>query len=161
MPPRTRHPYTICFALGTAFFFIATLISDVIARTTVGSEGLGHAISQHLRYAATQPFGTGLLLAPFLLVAWMAASLSLRKSMRRGLILLCAACSVLAVIYFMGYQDSQWHMAQRMWTAATLAIGFLVFKSIPVLAVALVAFLIARRGARVEPNKSLERTRGR
>lgn len=71
--------------------------------------------------------------------------------MRRGVIFLCAACSVLTLVYFLGYQDSQHYMAQRMWTAATLAIGFLVFKSIPVLIVALLAFLIARRGTRVEP----------
>ena len=150
MPPPAR-PYVVCFSLGLAFFLLSTLVSDVIARTTVGSDDLGHAISQHVYYAATQPFGTGLLLAPFLLMAWMAASLARRKSMRRGVIFLCAACSVLTLVYFLGYQDSQHYMAQRMWTAATLAIGFLVFKSIPVLIVALVAFLVARRGTRVEP----------
>ena len=150
MPPAAR-PYNVCFALGLVFFVGSTLVSDVVARTTVGSEGLGHAISQHTYYAVTQPFGTGLLLVPFLLVAWMAASLARRKSMRHGLILLCVASSALAAIYFIGYQNSQHYMAERMWTAATLAIGFLVFKSIPILVATLVAFLIARRGARVEP----------
>ena len=149
--PAPARPYAICFALGLAFFLLSTLVSDVIARTTVGSEDFGYAISQHAYYAAVEPLGTGLLLAPSLLVAWMAGFLARRKSLQRGLIFLFAACSVLALIYFFGYQDSQHYMAERMWTAATLAVGFLVFKSIPGLVVALVAFLIARRGSRVEP----------
>jgi hypothetical protein len=41
-------------------------------------------------------------------------------------------------------------MAQRMWTAATLAVGLLTFKSIPVVIASLLAFLVMRREARVE-----------
>jgi hypothetical protein len=148
---RPNRPYVVCFSLGVAFFLVSTLLSDVIARTAIGGEGVGHAISQHVYYATTQPIGTGLLLAPFLLMAWMAASLARRKTMRRGLVLLCTTCSVLVLIYFVGYQNSQQYMAQRMWTAATLAIGFLMFKSIPVVLAGLVAFLIMRRGSRVGP----------
>jgi hypothetical protein len=142
--------YAVCFSIGLVFFLVATLVSDVIARTTIGSDGLGYAFSQHVYYAATQPFGTGLLLAPFLVVAWMAAPLARRKSMRRGVMFLCVACTVLTVIYFLGYQDSQHYMVQRMWTAAVLTIGYLVFKSVPVLIIALVAFLFMRRGPPVE-----------
>ena len=150
MSPQAR-AYVTCFSIAVVFFFVSTLVSDVIARTTIGAEGVGYAISQHVYYAATQPIGTGMLLAPFLLVAWMAASVARRKTMRRGLVFLCATCSVLALMYFFAYQDSQRYMAQRMWTAATLAIGLLAFKSVPVLIVAVVTFLIVRRGPRVEP----------
>ena len=146
-----NRPYAVCFSLGVAFFLVSTLLSDVIARTAIGGESVGHAISQHIYYATAQPIGTGLLLAPFLLVAWMAASLSRRKTMKKGLVLLCVTCSTLALIYFLGYQNSQQYMAQHMWTAATLAIGFLMFKSIPVVAAGLVAFLVMRRGSHVEP----------
>jgi biotin transporter BioY len=134
-----------------AFFLVSTLASDVIARTTIGSEAFGYAISQHAYYAATQPIGTGVLLAPFLLVAWMASSVARRTTQRRGIVFLCITCSVLALMYFLAYQDSQQYMAHRMWTAATLAIGFLAFNSIPVLILALVTFLIVRQGSRVEP----------
>jgi hypothetical protein len=112
LPVPTR-AYAVCFSLGVAFFLVSTLVSDVIARVTVGAEGFGHAISQHVYYAVTQPIGTGLLLAPFLLVAWMAASLARRKAIGRALVLLCVASSVLGLIYFVGYQDSQRYMAQR------------------------------------------------
>jgi hypothetical protein len=143
--------YLTCFSIAGVFFLVSTLVSDVIARTTIGSEGFGYAVSQHAYYAATQPIGTGMLLAPFFLVAWMASSIARRTSQLRGTVFLCIACSVLALMYFFAYQDSQHYMAQRMWTAATLAIGFLAFKSVPVLIVALITFLIVRRGPRVEP----------
>jgi hypothetical protein len=77
-------PYVVCFSLGVAFFVVSTLLSDVIARTLIGGEGIGHAISQHAYYAITQPFGTALPLAPFLLTAWMAASLARRKTMKQA-----------------------------------------------------------------------------
>jgi hypothetical protein len=149
--PVPNRPYTVCLSLGIAFFLVSTLLSDVIARTTIGGEGVGKAISQHIYYATIQPIGTGLLLAPFLLMSWMAASLARRQMMRPGLVLLCVACSVLALIYFVGYQNSQQYMEQRAWTAASLAVGLLAFKSIPVVFLGLVAFLIMRRASRVEP----------
>jgi hypothetical protein len=144
-------PYAICFLLGLTFFLLSTFVSGVIARTTIGSEQLAYAVSQHAYYAATQPLGTGLLLVPFLLMAWMGAALARRKSLRSGVIFLSVACTALAFIYFLGYQDSQHYMAHRMWTAATLAVGLLIVKSIPVLVVALITFLFVRRGERVEP----------
>jgi lipid-A-disaccharide synthase-like uncharacterized protein len=150
MSPPVR-AYATCFAIAVVFFLVSTLVSDVIARTTIGSENFGYAISKHAYYASTQPIGTGMLLAPFLLVAWMASSVARRKTMRRGFIFLCVTCSVLTLMYFLAYQESQQYMTQRMWTAATLAVGLLAFKSVPVLIVALVTFLIMRRGPRVEP----------
>ena len=143
--------YVTCFSIAAVFFLVSTMVSDVLARMTIGSEGFGHATSQHAYYAATQPIGTAMLLAPFLLLAWMASSLARRRTLRRGIVFLCIFSSILAVMYFLAYQDSQQYMAQRMWTAATLAIGFLLFKSVPVLIIALVTFLFIRRVPRVEP----------
>ena len=145
-----KRPYAACFCLGLAFFLAATLVSDVIARAAIGGEGVGHAISRHAFYAVTQPFGTAMLLVPFLLITWMSAALAQRKSLRRGLVFLGIICCVLTVMYFLAYLASQQFMTQRMWTAATLAIGFLFFKSVPVVIAALVAFLFLRREARVE-----------
>ena len=149
MSPRVR-TYVTCFGIAVVFFLVSTLVSDVIARTTISAEGFGHAISQHAYYAAAQPVGTGMLLAPFLIVAWMAASVAQRKTIRRGLVFLCVACSILALMYFSAYQNSQHYMAQRMWTAAALSVGLLPFKSVPILIIALIAFLVMRRVPRVE-----------
>lgn len=146
-----------CFSIALTFFLVSTLVSDVVARTSIGSEGLGYSISQHAYYAVSQPIGTGMLLAPFLLVAWMASSIARRKTMSRGTAFLCITCSVLALMYFLAYLHSQQYIAQGMWTAATLAIGLLPFRSIPVLIGSLVIFLIMRRGPVLSPNKARER----
>ena len=79
--------------------------------------------------------------------------------MKQGLALLVIFSTILAAIYFWGYQESQLYMTKRMWTAAALSVGFLMFKSVPVLVACLVAFLILRRGTSSSPNNSLERTR--
>ena len=139
--------YATCFGLATAFFVFSTLVSDVAARMTIQREGLGHALSEHAYYAAAQPIGTLMLLLPFLLVAWMGASLAQRKSMSAGVTLVVSTCSVLAAMCFDGFQDSQAYLAQESWTASALSVGLLPFQSIPVVAVALVAFLILRRVA--------------
>jgi hypothetical protein len=149
--PSATRSYTLCFSVAAGFFIFSTLISDTIARMTIGGEGFVDAISEHVYYAAVQPLGTALLLAPFLLVAWMAGALIRRRTTRRGIIFLCITCSVLALMYFGAYQNAQDFLAQRMWTAAALTVGLLAFKSIPVLVVALIAFLFSRRGSHVEP----------
>jgi hypothetical protein len=150
MSPHVRVGIT-CLSIATAFFLFSTLVSDIVARTTIGSQTFGNALSQHAYYAATQPIATGLLLAPFLLVAWMAFSIARCNSIRRGIVFLCIVCSVLGVIYFFAYRDSQLYMKEQMWTAATLAIGSLVVKSVPVLLVSLVASRRMCRGQRLEP----------
>src|SRR5262245_45962717 len=138
-------PYRVCFLLGAGFFLVSTMLSDVIARVTIGDEGVAHAISRHFFYAMSEPIGSGALLAPFMLIAWMAASLARRKTMIQGLALLCIFSTILTIMYFWGYQQSQLYMTKGMWTAAALSVGFLVFKSVPVLVVCLIAFLILRR----------------
>jgi hypothetical protein len=124
----------------------ATLGSDVLARTSVGGDSLGKAVGEHAYYAAVQPIGTAMLLAPFLLLAWMSASLAKRKGFDRGLRVFLLGALLLGFMYFSGYQDSQSYMKQRMWTAATLAIGLLPFKSIPLLLICLAfRWFVARK----------------
>ncbi|MGH2507635.1 MAG: hypothetical protein ACRDHZ_09580 [Ktedonobacteraceae bacterium] len=134
-------------ALGTGiiFFLIATLMSDVIARISVGNERMVRAISEHLHYAVTQPIGTLLLLCPFLILSWMSASLSKRKGRGIGLGFLVASGLALTSIYFFGYQASQAYLQQRMWTAAALSVGLLPVESVPVILICLGArWLIGR-----------------
>jgi hypothetical protein len=149
MRPLTR-PY-ICLSISVAFFLASTVLSDVIARMTIGGEGVAGALAEHIHYALIEPVGTAVLLAPFLVLGWIAAALSPCDRTREGLVLLCAMCSCLLLMYFFGYQDSQRSLAQHKWTAAALSVGALGFESIPIVAVSWVAFLILRKKSRVEP----------
>jgi hypothetical protein len=139
-------PYLAFFAFAALLFLAATLGSDIVARTTVGGEGLGKAITEHAYYAFVQPIGTAMLLAPFLLLGWMSASLAKRKRFDGGLGVFLLGALLLGFIYFIGYQDSQSYMKQRMWTAATLSVGLLPFKSVPLLLICLgFRWLVARK----------------
>ena len=53
-----NHPYLVFLELSVVLFVGATLGSDVIARMTVGGEGIAEALTQHVYYAAIQPIGT-------------------------------------------------------------------------------------------------------
>ncbi len=141
-----NRPYPAFFGLSVALFLGATLGSDVVARTTVGGEGFMHAIGQHIYYAAAQPIGTLFLLVPFLLLGWMSASLAARKGFDPGLGVFLLGVLLLGFTYFSAYQDTYTYMKQRMWTAATLSIGFLPLKSIlPLLACFVFRWLVARK----------------
>ena len=144
--PLRDHPYLAFLGLSSALFAAATAGSDVIARVTTGGQALSKAIAEHLYYAGTQPAGTALLLLPFLLLGGMSASLAARKGFDRGLAVFLLGTLLLSLMYFSGYQDSQGYMNRRMWTAATLSVGLLPFKSVPVLLLCLgLQWFLARR----------------
>ncbi len=144
-----QRPYLSFMGLGVALFVAATLGSDVVARTTVGGEGAWQAASQHMYYALIQPIGTAMLLAPFLLLGWMGASAARRKGFDAGLAVFLLGMLLLGFMYFSGYQDSQALMKERKWTAATLSVGLLPFKSILPLLVCLALrwFVVRKRNA--------------
>jgi hypothetical protein len=75
----------------------------------------------------------------------MSASLAKRRGFDRGLVLFLIGALLLGVMFFSAYQDSQNYMSQKMWTAATLSIGLLPFKSVPLLLVCLAARWILAR----------------
>ena len=139
-------PYPAFFSFAVLLFLAATTGSDLVARTTVGGEGLGKAVAEHFYYAFVQPIGTAMLLAPFVLLGWMSASLAKRHGFDRGLVLFLIGSLLLGIMFFSAYQDSQNYMNKKMWTAATLSIGLLPFKSVPLLLVCLgVRWFLARK----------------
>ena len=141
-------PYSTFVGLAVLLAIVATLGSDVVARTSIGGQSFAAAAKEHLYYAATQPVGTALLIAPFLLLGWIAASAAKQKGLEAGFAVFLAGAILLGLMYFSDYQDSRISMKERRWTAATLSIGFLPFKSIPLLLLCLgVRWLIVRKRA--------------
>lgn len=128
-------PLVAFFGMATALFVFATAGSDIIARVTTGNQNPWVAATEHMSYAFTQPIGTAMLLLPYLVLASLSGRLALRRDFGKGLALFLLGALVLGFMYFSGYQDSQIYMQRRKWTAATLSVGLLPFKSIPVLLV--------------------------
>ncbi len=152
--------YPQFFVLAGLSFIVLTLVLDVIARAAFGGEPIFSAAWQHLYYAVTGPIGTMVLLLPFALLAWISGALANRNDFRHGLIMFGVGVALLAILYFVGYHDSAIAIAQRKWTAASLAVGLLPFESLPIILVVSVVYFIARRPISPKPSTSLERTRG-
>ena len=138
-------PYLTFVGLAVCLFVVATFGFGVLARVTVGDEGLRHAASEHIYYAAKQPVGTLLLFLPFLLLGLLCAVTAKRKGTDRGFGVFLIGMLLLGFIYFNGYQDAQYALKHHKWTGAALAEGLLPFMSIPVLLACLVVSLILRK----------------
>jgi len=141
-------PFSTFFALAVGAFFTANVCSEVLARLWVGGSSLGHAVSETLYYLTVQPVGTLMLIAPFFLLAWMAASLARKRTFERGLLLFGIAALALTVLYVFGHVGAEQALKHRKWTAAALSVGLLPFQSIPVLVLALIARLLLGRKPR-------------
>lgn len=144
MPFRHR-PYMLFLGLAVAMFVVAHVGFEVYARLLVGRNGLSEALHETLYYSAIQPIGSMMLLAPFLFLGWMAASLAKKKTMKVGMLLFAVGVTILTVMYFKGHIGAQQAMLAHKWTAAALSVGLLPFQSIPVLFIMLVVYLLMAR----------------
>lgn len=140
MNHRSR-PLLTFFALAVCMFLVAHPGSEILARMWIGGRPADQAVRDTLHYLAIQPVGGLMLLAPFLLLAWMAASLAKVRTFASGLVLLAITASALTVLYVFGHVQSEQALNSRQWTAAALSVGLLPFQSIPVLLLALLARL--------------------
>src|SRR5262245_44040995 len=105
------------FGIATGLsFLIATNGADVFARMDIGNESLGKAASESFYYAAIQPVGTLLLLAPFVVVAWLSSRVEQRVSQLPAWIFFALSIGALGWLYFDGYQSAQHALLQRKWT---------------------------------------------
>ena len=140
-----NRPYLTFIGLAVCLFVIATFGFGVLARVVVGDEGLLHAASEHIYYAATQPVGTLLLCMPFLLLGLLCAATARRKGSDRGLGIFLIGALLLGFLYLNGYQEAQYALKNHRWTGAALAEGLLPFMSIPVLVICLIVSLLVRK----------------
>lgn len=130
--------------LGASFFayLLSTIGWDTVARTGVGGQTLGEALREHFFYAAVQLPATFIILLPFLILAFMAASTSRRSGVAKGVALLVVFLAVLSGLRFYAYQGAQSALQQDAYTAAALSDGLLAIAAWVLLLVAFLAHLI-------------------
>jgi len=134
-----------------AFFFFASLLScllvtvgfEIWAWTSLRGKSLSYALSNSAGYMSV-PAVAVFTYAPFLVVAWICASLA-RVSWSRALGLFAICIAIFAAMYYSAYMRSETYMLERAWTAASLAVGLIPLQTWPVLIIALVARLILGR----------------
>lgn len=138
-------PYLLFFCLAVGTFAVAHVGFEIFARLWVGRNTAWEAVCETLYYSATQPTGTAMLLAPFVLLGWMAGSLAKKQTLKNGTVLFVAGAVVFGLMYFSGHMGAQQAMQSRKWTVAALSVGLLPLQSIPVLFVILVIRLLSGR----------------
>ena len=139
--------YMAFFAAAAVMYVLCEGAFDVLARVRIGGQSTSKAVAETGHYLLVQPLGLLLSFAPFAAIAWICSSLA-RISRAAALSLFALSMFVFAYLYFVGHNNSQLYMQQRMWTAASLAVGLIPFKSVPIVLIALgFRFIIARRKA--------------
>lgn len=138
-------PYLLFCCLAAAAYVVADIGFSVVARKFVAQASISDALVETLHYTVVEPIGSLMLLAPFALLGWMAASLAKSRTLGAGLLLFSAGAAALGLVYFWGHVGAEQAMLNRKWTAASLAIGLLPFQSLPILFVILIVRLLARR----------------
>jgi hypothetical protein len=132
-------------------FFFASLLScllitvgfEIWAWTSLRGKSLSYALSNSAGYLSVPAIAV-FTYAPFLVVAWICASLA-RVSWSRALGLFAVCIAIFAAMYYSAYMRSEAYMLQRAWTAASLAVGLIPLETWPVLLIALVARLVLGR----------------
>ncbi|SRR6266511_672965 len=134
-----------------SFFFFASVLScllitlglEIWAEISLRGENLSYALSNSGSHFSVPAIAV-LTFAPFLVVAWICASLA-RVSWSRALGLFVACVAIFAAMYYSAHVRSEAYMSQGAWTAASLAVGLVPLQSWPVLLVALLARWILGR----------------
>ena len=136
--------YLAFFGVAMAMYIMIDEGFDILARVQLGGQSFSEALSETTHYLLVQPLGLMFSLTPFAAVAWICSSLA-RISRSQAIGLFAACMAVFAYMYYVGHSDSQIYMHQRMWTAASLAVGLIPFKSIPIVLIAFgLRFALAR-----------------
>ena len=79
-----NRPHLLFFAAAFAAFGVGHIVFGVIARVWIRQEDAGHAAREVLYFVTVAPLGAAFLLAPFLLLGWIAASLAKKQNLTYG-----------------------------------------------------------------------------
>jgi hypothetical protein len=139
---------TLYFTIAAVAFLFATTGSDIYARTTIGGQQLGPAVSEHLYWAGVQFIATMLLFLPFGFLAAIGSWIEDNTNRWKALLIFGLPALYLIYAYFEGYQASKVAELDKRWTAATLDVAFLPFGAVPVVLLAWLIGYVAVRGQR-------------
>lgn len=128
--------HVLYWGIGLLAFFVATNGCETLASMALAQKSFAIAAHESVRYTIAQPMGALLLALPFFVISGLSAELARAFSLQRGFLFFFAAFTCVAYLYCTAYWDAQHALLEGRWTASTLLIGLLPFKSIPVLIVA-------------------------
>ena len=125
------------YSLSLGLFFCSILIFDAVGRITYRNEVFIEAVKETLYYLTVQPIGTLMLFAPYFILGVVSAKAAKKHNLRKGWFLFVCGLISLSYIYYNGYIASSYYMELKKWTAASLSVGMLPFRSIYILPIGL------------------------
>ena len=105
-----------CLLFLVAAFFafgVGHIIFEVTARVCFGQKDVNYAAREALYFVMVQPLGAAFLLAPFLLLGWIAASLATKQNSTYGTALFGVAVVAVLVLYWLGHVGAQQAIKNR------------------------------------------------
>jgi hypothetical protein len=135
-----------------AYYFVPALLAlvlstagfAVITRGAVAGEAPMRALLDWIHLAMSQPLATLLLAMPFIAAELTAVEIERVANRRTAQVVFFASLAAISCIYLAGYWAAQHAAVRRDWQAASLALGLMPFKSMPVLVLAALAGLYSR-----------------
>ena len=94
-----NRPYLLFLVAAFVAFGVGHIIFEVVARVLIGQEDVGHAAREALHFVMVAPLAAAFLLAPFLLLGWIAASLATKQNLTYGAALFGAGAIAVLVLY--------------------------------------------------------------
>lgn len=128
--------HALYWGIGLLAFFAATNGCETLASIILAQKTFVSAMQESVRYTITQPIGALFLALPFFVISGLSAELARAFSLQRGFLFFSVVFVCIAYLYCTAYWDAQHALLEGRWTASTLLIGLLPFKSIPVLIIA-------------------------
>ena len=125
--------YTIASLIS---FFAATTGFEVLASVVQTQAAVISALRESIHSSLSQPIGSLLLAAPFLVIGVVAANLAKGVGSFQAKVFFVISVVALGALYLSGYWAAQQALLAHKWTAATLSVGLLPFQSILILVLA-------------------------
>lgn len=122
-------PAVLALAVSTAGY-------AVLSRMIVAGEAPMRALLDWIHLAMSQPLATLLLALPFVGAELIAVEVERVANRRTAQVVFFLSLAAVSGIYLAGYWAAQHAAVLRDWRAASLALGLMPFKSLPVLLVA-------------------------
>jgi hypothetical protein len=125
----SRRYYVLFLILAIVGYLICDLGFGVYIEVKMRHLSIYKSLYDNLYHIATQPLGTIMMVAPFLFLGWISASLAQKYKLSAAILLFLATFAVLGYMYFSGHMAYEACLLEKKWTAVALSVGLLPFQS--------------------------------
>jgi hypothetical protein len=125
------------YALPALLFLIVSIAGwAVLTRVVLAGEAPVRALLDTIHLAMSQPLASALLAMPFVAAELLAVEIERIANRRTAAVVFFTCLAAIAAVYLAGYWAAQQAALRKDWQAASMALGLMPFKSVPILLLA-------------------------